>query len=397
MNIELVKFYIDLYKKNFEGIHNQEIYKWKAIKQFKDNFDIDSNDFHANLELSLAKSSNLLDSGQYYPKKMLLESIKESPDEIRDLFHMLYDEDSNILERVQNFKKYFESLIDKSSSFKKKYYQDHRAIIVYLTLMYPERYFLYKFGVFKKFAKTIDYTHKPIKGYDGNISQFQNLCELIRFEIVKDQELLNLHESRLDSSCYRDTNYNILTQDFIYAVTQHFKDTTYSILTTPDIIEEKQVLSNSLVTKIEDISFTPSIVNHIHNNIEKKRIGDLGELWVVEEEKKYLHRNGKNKLAQKVEHVAKSKGDGFGYDILSYELDGTPKYIEVKATKGNKNSTFYVTRNELEKSIIEKNRYFLYRVYEYDEKSHKGKVLKVKGDLTNICKTPVNYKVTLLE
>lgn len=89
------------------------------------------------------------------------------------------------------------------------------------------------------------------------------------------------------------------------------------------------------------------------------------------------------------------KGDGLGFDILSFDLDGNPKYIEVKTTKGNQNSTFFVTRNELEKSTIEKDRYFLYRVYEYDEETEKGKILKIKGELTNICDTPMNYKVTL--
>ncbi|MBS4000859.1 MAG: DUF3883 domain-containing protein [Desulfobulbaceae bacterium] len=58
-------------------------------------------------------------------------------------------------------------------------------------------------------------------------------------------------------------------------------------------------------------------------------------------------------------------------------------------------STFFITRNELEKSILEKDSYFLYRVYEYDEEKDKGKILKIKGELTKICTTPVNYKVIL--
>ena len=80
---------------------------------------------------------------------------------------------------------------------------------------------------------------------------------------------------------------------------------------------------------------------------------------------------------------------------MSYDLNGEKKYIEVKTTKGRKNTTFYISRNELERSKIEKGNYFLYRVYEYNEETEKGKILKINGDLTRICEVPVNYKVSL--
>lgn len=100
-------------------------------------------------------------------------------------------------------------------------------------------------------------------------------------------------------------------------------------------------------------------------------------------------------MLRKIEHAAKTKGDGLGYDILSYDLNGDPKFIEVKTTKGNKNSTFFITRNELEKSKIKKDNYFLYRVYNYNKELEKGEILKVHGDLENICNFPTTYKVTL--
>ena len=89
MNIELVKSYIEEYKRNFEIVHNQEIYKWHAIKQFQDNFDINSKDFYSNVEISLSKSDNLLDSRLYYPKRMLLENIEESTEQVREMFQQL--------------------------------------------------------------------------------------------------------------------------------------------------------------------------------------------------------------------------------------------------------------------------------------------------------------------
>ena len=53
---------------------------------------------------------------------------------------------------------------------------------------------------------------------------------------------------------------------------------------------------------------------------------------MVEYERWRLRELGAEQLASKVDWVATSKGDGLGYDVLSYEMDGTPKHIEVKTT-----------------------------------------------------------------
>ena len=394
MNRQIVKSYIEEYKRNFEQVHDQEIYKWKAVKQFQDNFDIDAVDFHDNLELALSKAGNLLDSGQYFPKRMLLKNVEQSPERIREMFIILYDEAFDILERVENFRSDFKDL--NTTSFDDlNDYQDHRAVLVYLTLYYPERYFFYKFQMFKDFAEKVEFTYRPIGGRTENIGQFHNLCELIRYEIEQDQELLNLHENRLDSECFRDKDHNVLTQDFIYAVVRHLEQLGIRQKPEPETTISDEIQSSDLKSNGETVDFTPRVINHIKNNIENKRIGDLGERWVFKKEKEYLKDNGKLKLADKVKHVAKDQGDGLGFDILSFDLDGNEKYIEVKTTKGNLKSVFYVTRNELERSKIEKEKYFLYRVYDYNENTETAKILKIQGELTSFCDIPTNYKVNL--
>jgi hypothetical protein len=370
MNIKIVKSYIEEYKREFDRVHNQEIYKWHAIKQFQDNFDINSKDFYSNLEISLEKSDNLLVSHNYFPKGMLLENVEKSPEQVREMFKILFDEDFDFLERVENFRTEFGTLSKTNFPDKKNHYQDHRAVVVYLTLMYPERYFFYKFGMFKNFAEKVGYPYIPVKGRISNLSQFHSLCELVRYEIDKDQELLKLHESRLENESYRDKKHNVLTQDFIYAVVQHMNELDKQNVSEPEIIKEKEVSANELNTRTENKpNFTPRITNHTQNNAENKRIGDLGEIWILKHEKDFLIKQGKMKLAEKVSHSAKNKGDGLGYDILSYDLNGEKKYIEVKTTKGRKNTTFFISRNELERSKIEKENYYLYRVYEYNEET----------------------------
>jgi len=396
MNIQRVKNYIEEYKREFNRVHNDEIYKWHAIKQFQEHFDVNSKDFYSNLEMSLSKSDNLLVSRLYFPKGMLLENVKKTPERVREMFKILYDEDFDVFERVESFRSEFGALSNETFPDKKNHYQDHRAVVVYLTLMYPERYFFYKFGMFKKFADKVEYPYKPVKGRIGNIGQFHSLCELVRYEIEKDQDLLTLHESRLEDDSYRDKNHNILTQDFIYYVAQHLNELPKQETQKSGIISEREVSANELSVRTNNIpNFKPIIINHIQNNIDNKRIGDLGEIWVLKQEKESLKKNGKEELAEKVSHSAKNEGDGLGYDILSYNLNGEKKYIEVKTTKGRKNSTFFISRNELEFSKIEIDNYYLYRVYEFNEETEKAKLLKIKGgDLSALC-TPINYEVKL--
>jgi len=296
MNRKIVKSYIEEYKKNFERVHDQEIYKWKAIKQFQDNFDINSTDFFSNLNISLNKAENLLDSGKYFPKRMLFKNTEKTPEQIREMFKILYDEDFDLLERVENFRSDFKTL-NKQNFNDLNDYQDHRAIIVYLSLHYPERYFLYKFRMFRDFAKKVEYTYKPISGRIENIGQYKSLCELVRYEIEKDQDLLTLHENRLSSECYRDKNHTVLTQDFIYAVVKHLNEPISKPKTEVITTEVAETLSSKLKIKNDEVDFTPRTINHIQNNIENKRIGDLGELWVLKQENDYLENNGKQKLA----------------------------------------------------------------------------------------------------
>ena len=108
-----------------------------------------------------------------------------------------------------------------------------------------------------------------------------------------------------------------------------------------------------------------------------------------------LKNANKANLINKIKHISKDEGDGTGYDIKSFDTNGNKIYIEVKTTKGNKNSTFYISRNELERSKIEKENYYLYRVFEYDETNDTAKLLKIKGDLTKLCEIPISYKINL--
>lgn len=198
MNKQIVKSYIKEYKDQFEFVNREEIYKWKAVKQFQDNWDINATDFYSMLDNSLKLVANLLDSGQYFPKRMLLKNTEATPEKIRELFKYLYDEEYDIYERIELFRSGFKKLNEENFTDLKDY-QDHRAVIVYLAMRFPERYFFYKYRMFNKFVEKIDYSYKPVAGRIENIGQFQTLCNLIKYQLSQDQELLKLHKTEFQT------------------------------------------------------------------------------------------------------------------------------------------------------------------------------------------------------
>lgn len=126
----------------------------------------------------------------------------------------------------------------------------------------------------------------------------------------------------------------------------------------------------------------------------QKSLGNRGEKIVIELEKEYLISKGRKDLAKKVE---KTKFDYFGYDIDSFEPDGTSKQIEVKATKSKLGqANFFLSSNELSKAQELKN-YYIYMVY--DILTQSPKVWRIanpfKPENKKVLRTPISYRVQI--
>ena len=74
---------------------------------------------------------------------------------------------------------------------------------------------------------------------------------------------------------------------------------------------------------------------------------------------------GRHDLAAEVRWTSDADGDGFGYDIASFEPDGQARLIEVKTTCGWERTPFHISRNELEVSRERGENWHLIRVYDF--------------------------------
>jgi hypothetical protein len=78
-----------------------------------------------------------------------------------------------------------------------------------------------------------------------------------------------------------------------------------------------------------------------------RALGLAGEERVLAHERATLLAAGRTDLADQIRWVSQVDGDGAGYDIRSFDSDGSDRLVEVKTTNGWDRTPFHVTRNEL--------------------------------------------------
>lgn len=99
-----------------------------------------------------------------------------------------------------------------------------------------------------------------------------------------------------------------------------------------------------------------------------RKLGRQGEEFVVQHERHRLISAGRDDLARKLEWTSEVRGDGAGYDIHSFELDGKDRLIEVKTTNGTALTPFFLSENERLFSTERPDAFRLLRLYSFIEK-----------------------------
>lgn len=123
--------------------------------------------------------------------------------------------------------------------------------------------------------------------------------------------------------------------------------------------------------------------NYLEMEARNHTLGTAGERLVLEYEHERLWRAGKNDLANRIEHVANTKGDHLGYDVLSFEMDGRERLIEVKTTRFGGSTPFFVSRNEVAVSETRDGEFQLYRLFNF---TRQPRLYVLPGSLRATCR-----------
>ena len=101
--------------------------------------------------------------------------------------------------------------------------------MTYLWLRYPDKYYIYKFGEVKAVSLELESDYRFKKGaYEDNIRNFMALYDEICAELQQDDELRNLLNSQITSTCYADPELRTLTIDIGFFIFRYWnkKDST---------------------------------------------------------------------------------------------------------------------------------------------------------------------------
>lgn len=159
------------------------------------------------------------------------------------------------------------------------------------------------------------------------------------------------------------------------------------LVTPPRTVRAKgRLVTESLVPR----TYIGPDIDFVAREARNVSLGAKGEKWVIEYERARLISVGKEALADRIEHVSVDVGPAAGFDIRSFERDGSDRFIEVKTTGGPIAMPFYVTANELGVSRRVERRYHLYRAFRF---ARDPRLFILRGTLDQVCRlTPVTYR-----
>lgn len=167
---------------------------------------------------------------------------------------------------------------------------------------------------------------------------------------------------------------------------------------SPELIDFSMVIADAPARKhvASDVApyrdYSPIKRDYLARESRNTSLGLAGEEFVVRYEHWRLNQLGQNHLADRVEHVSQTKGDGLGYDVLSFDANGKERFIEVKTTAFGKETPFFVTRNELDFSRDASNHFVLCRLFEFRQTP---RLFSLSGALADHCTLdPVTYRAS---
>ena len=401
-NMKDLQPYINAYIANWKDLILLEDYKWASVKQFSESYFNDNLTINERISRAFSKTANLLVSSSSYPLGMLEEVALDKPQETEAMLTNLYNESQPLRDRIVNYISEFDKLIkimaeeghsDWKGRNNVKSFQDVHAISVYLTMHYPQSYYIYQWSVFKEFVNVVGYERKCTNHID-KFFEYMELCNVVKQALLKEEAFIAYYQGWLKDHKYSDPNYNLLTQDFIYGVAIHLNSETYKKEEKKKPIEKevKQVEASkySFIRLKKYSSFKGKIFDYEVIDKLRRCIGLEGEMWAIQYERERLAKLG---IAFNVKHSSIEEGDGLGYDILSVEDDGvTPRYIEVKTTQGDIMDPFIFSNNELQRSMVEREHYYIYRVYNFKRASRQACLLIIHGGLDDLLYAPLTYK-----
>ena len=206
---------------NGESYWEEEEFKWRGIKTFQDNWDLDAQNFSDMIKRSLRGVSHMMVSQARFPEGMIEGFAEREPDTVRAMFKDLFDESKDIVERFHSFKQKSADLLERVGNGAKNHFQDERTIALYLWLRYPDKYYVYQYTQARNLSIALGSDHRIIKGrLDSNIREWLALYNEVTELMEQKPEVRNWETQGMTAVHYPDPEYRMLATDLAYCYTE---------------------------------------------------------------------------------------------------------------------------------------------------------------------------------
>lgn len=217
-NIELLfQNYIDNFAFLDDPVGGYESYKWDAVGQVQEIWDLNAQDLSGMIKLAFSKTSNLINNRIVSPGNGLALLAKEEPEGVREALKSLLVSTTNVDEKQDNILRFVDdinALLEKHFPGKWKYTHDLRVAITYLALILPSENYLFKSTPAHYFARWMGFDTDLGYGASFKLKYYYQMCDELLEEVKACPELLAKDAERTCS--WRDTSNHLLVTDLIY-------------------------------------------------------------------------------------------------------------------------------------------------------------------------------------
>lgn len=211
-------------------VQEEEGYKFKAVDNFQNNFDIDAPNLKEMLDRSLA-TNNMVVGSHYFPKGMLMIFAADYEMETREALRQLFDESQPVKDRIDNVESIFSKLMELNNSKNNK--NDHnfiglRFLSLLLAYRYPNTHNALKPREWRNYCRYMDEAFMIPKGSSSGAQYeiYKPYIESLRETIKVDSEINNIRIALTKELNFKDDEFRWMTQDIIY-VTSKVIDNDY--------------------------------------------------------------------------------------------------------------------------------------------------------------------------
>lgn len=224
MVLDIINHKIKLYKEHIQDTKEyKSLFKWDAVKQFQDNWDIKAEDFKQMYEDSFSNNvaTRLWEDENFYPKEAMLTMLDYDQEKVRGMFTNLFNEEKDLEARIEFFifdcNTLRNEILSSNPEFSNHFHGDYAMVTIYLSFKYPKKYCIYKYTDFKQFMEAVKSKSIPS---EKDISRFFKVMKTINILISKDEELLAIHKKvREINNSYTEESL-LLAQDFYHCSTK---------------------------------------------------------------------------------------------------------------------------------------------------------------------------------